>query len=146
MCVLRTPSRCNRKVFQMTSKWSLAGIPKTEKKLYQTIISVFGRALVREPSQRMPGKGFSDNCTSKKVSTRGPNARNDLPGTSCRAIVASGGHRFGIAIRHQTTCLASMEVWNFIGLPCRRFSDDCSSNTMSPRRPNWSNSCSSCYG
>ena len=47
MHVLKTPSRFNRKVFKMRSKWTPEGIPKTDKNRYQTVISVFGRALVR---------------------------------------------------------------------------------------------------
>ena len=81
----------------MTPKWSLAAIPKTEKKYDETVISVFGRVFVREPSQRMPGKGFSDNCTSKKVSLSGPNACQRSFGVwgvhKCTVVISDGKNR-----------------------------------------------------
>ena len=47
MHVLKTFFTFNRKMSKMTSEWSPEGGPKPDKNRDQTVISVFGRALLR---------------------------------------------------------------------------------------------------
>ena len=78
----------NRKVSKMISKCGPEGVPKTDKRQYQTVISDFGRALVRVLSP--PVVLDPDRCMGGRMpAKRGPN------GVVNQARVAHKGHLRG---------------------------------------------------